>query len=103
MNVISIETLKTVATFKIKLSDGETLTVACFSPNGINFIIGTSFGHIHIGTMKLDSSNKMQIKFARIDKIISTTEFSVTSVQISNFEPVGSLLVAFSNGVVRTW
>jgi len=27
----------------------------------------------------------------------------VTSIQLSNFDPVGNLLVAFDNGTVRAW
>ena len=39
----------------------------------------------------------------RIDRTSNTTENAVTSIAMSKFTPDGVLLVAFDNGIVRTW
>ena len=55
MKFVSIDSLKVDALFRIKLGKDETLTVATFSKNGMNFAVGTSGGNVYIGTIKLDS------------------------------------------------
>ncbi len=65
LKVISIDSLKVDALFKIKLIKDETLTVATFSKNGINFAIGTSNGSVHLGTIKLDT--KLQVRLSKLD------------------------------------
>jgi len=57
--------LKVEALFRIKLGKDETLKVATFSTNGMNFAVGTSDGNVYIGTIKLDS--KFQVKLSKLD------------------------------------
>ena len=65
VKIVSIDSLKVDALFRIKLGNDETLSVATFSRNGMNFAVGTSDGNVFIGTIKLDS--KLQVKLSKLD------------------------------------
>jgi hypothetical protein len=73
------------------------------NPNGVNVAIGTNLGNIYFGSIKEDSQGKPKAAFGRIDVHGSSYVQTVTSVQFSQFDPIGSLLVAYDNGVVKTW
>lgn len=90
IKIISIQALKTTSIYKINLDEGETLTCGTYSPSGLNFAIGTSFGRIYLGMMKKDplSNNIRSNMFAcRIDRCSSGTENAVTSIQLTSFDP----------------
>jgi hypothetical protein len=55
VKIASVDSLKIDLIFKVKLSDSERLTVACFTPNGLNFAVGTSQGNAFIGNLKRDN------------------------------------------------
>lgn len=40
---------------------------------------------------------------ARVDQISKSNEHAVTSIQLTTFDPHGSLLAAFDDGNVRVW
>lgn len=51
----NFETLKIEATYKLRLENDEIVTTAIFNPNGTNFAVGTSFGTIIFGSLKIDN------------------------------------------------
>lgn len=88
----------------MELQQGEELTTGAFNPNGMNFAVGTSFGTVYFGQFKKDNQTRNQvIRLARLTGLAKTEENAVTSIQLSNFNPDGCLLVAFDNGQVRIW
>jgi WD40 repeat protein len=104
IRIINLECLKIDSTYKIPLqSDDEVLTSGVFNPNGINIAIGTSKGNIYIASLREDQQGKGKFMFGRFDFHETIINQAVTSVQFSHFDPIGSFLVAFDNGVVRTW
>ena len=105
LKILAIDSLKVSAIYQIDLQDGEYLTCGAYSPSGLNFAIGTSFGSIYLGMIKKDpyGGNKQHFCVAHVDKISKTTEHAVTSIQLTTFDPHGSLLAAFDNGDVRVW
>ena len=40
---------------------------------------------------------------ARVEEVTHGTEVAVTSLQMTNFEPSGNILAAFSDGKVKCW
>jgi hypothetical protein len=88
---------------------GETLTTGCYSPGGMNFAIGTSYGAVYFGHLKADPlttgvRNKyLNCKVARLEGLSKTVENAVTSIALTDFTPSGRLLVAFDDGCVRVW
>jgi len=106
IKIISINALKTTSIYRVLLDEGESLTCGSYSPSGHNFAIGTSFGHILIGHLKKDPmahNTKYNMFLARVNTVSSTTENAVTSIQMTNFDPTGTLLAAFDDGKVRCW
>lgn len=77
LKVVSIDSLKADALLKIKLNKDETLTVATFSKNGMNFAIGTSNGSVYLGTIKLDT--KLQVRLSKLDQLTPSIH-AVTSI-----------------------
>lgn len=88
----------------INCLEGEELTCGCYSANGSNWAVGTSFGSIILGASQKDLFKKhIGYVTARIDGLIKTRDFGVTSIQMTNFNPTGQILAAFSNGEVKLW
>ena len=88
------------------LDEGETLSCGCYSNSGHNFAIGTSFGKILIGMMKKDpmaNTTKYNLFISRVSTVSKTTDNAVTSLQMTSFDPLGTLLAAFDDGKVRCW
>merc|ERR1712060_316154 len=81
------------------------LTCGVYSASGHNFAVGTSFGSIFLGMIKKDpmANNKSNIFMARVDRVSHGTENAVTSIQMTSFDPTGTILAAFDNGWVRCW
>ena len=98
LKFIDIQNLKVVGIYQIALDEGETLTCGAFNNTGHNFAIGTSHGSVFLGYHKKDSFNKYNTFLSRITTVSKTTENAVTSVNLSQFTPYGSLLCAFDNG-----
>ena len=103
LKFIDITNLKVVGIYQVALDEGETLTCGAFNNTGHNFAIGTSHGSVFLGYHKKDSFNKYNTFLSRVTTVSKTTENAVTSVNLSQFTPYGSLLVAFDNGIVRIW
>lgn len=90
----------------LELEREEELTCGCFNANGSTWAVGTSFGSIIIGVSQKDLFRKHQgYLTTRIDGrvLMETREFSVTSLQMTKFDPNGSILASFSNGEVKLW
>lgn len=106
IKIISINALKTTSIYRVLLEDGEYLTAGCYSPSGHNFALGTSFGQILIGHLKKDPMahvTRYNMYLARVTTVSKTTENAVTSLQMTNFDPTGTLLAAFDDAKVRCW
>jgi len=88
----------------INCLEGEELTCGCYSANGSNWAVGTSFGSIILGASQKDLFKKhIGYVTARIDGLIKTRDFGVTSIQMTSFNPTGQILAAFANGEVKLW
>ena len=74
-----------------------------FNPNGINFAIGTNQGNVYFGALKEESAGTPKITIGKLENISKASNNSVTSLQFSVFDPIGSFLVAFDNGHIKTW
>ena len=106
IKIISINALKTSSIYRVSLDEGEYLTAGCYSPSGHNFALGTSFGQILIGHLKKDPMahvTKYNMYLARVRSVSSTIDHAVTSLQMTNFDPTGTMLAAFDDGKVRCW
>jgi hypothetical protein len=68
----------------------------------VNFAIGTSYGNVYFGSLKEDLG-KYKLICGKLENISKTSSNSITSLQFSIFDPIGSFLVAFDNGQVKTW
>jgi WD40 repeat protein len=55
VRLLNIENLKVECCFRIPLEEGETVTAGVFNPNGINFSVGTSQGHVFLGSSREDT------------------------------------------------
>jgi len=73
-----------------------------FNPNGINFCIGTTLGTLFFGSLKVDAQGKPKAQIGKLEAF-ARYQNAVTSIQFSVFDPIGSFLVAFDNGTVKTW
>ena len=86
---------------KVDLEDGEQLTCGTFNQSGQNFAIGTNFGTVYLGVIKAESKTRPHV--ALINTLCKNTKHAVTSLQLSNFEPDGSIIVAFDNAEIKVW
>lgn len=117
IQVFDINSLAAKTTYQIEMKDRSTddeqivteeLTCASYSPSGNNFVIGTSFGAFLVGTFKKEQAvyqprMKQDLVIARVEEVTHGTEVAVTSLQMTNFEPSGNILAAFSDGKVKCW
>ena len=103
LKFIDITNLKVVGIYELTLDEGETITCGNFNNTGHNFAIGTSHGNVFLGYHKKDSFGRWNTFLSKITVVSKTTEHAVTSVQLSQFTPIGMLLCAFDNGQVRLW
>jgi hypothetical protein len=104
IRLVNLESLRVEGVIRLPIQlDDEVLTSGTVNPNGVNVAIGTNLGNIYFGSIKEDSQGKPKAAFGRIDVHGSSYVQTVTSVQFSQFDPIGSLLVAYDNGVVKTW
>jgi len=89
--------------YKFELKTGEELTVCTMCPNDINFAVGTTFGEVFLCSIKKDPTfNIMAVRLSGVTR--QNDKFTpVTGILLSSFDPEGSMVVAFSNGEVRTW
>ena len=101
LRLIVLETLREHSVTKVELEDGEQLTCGTFNQVGQNFAIGTNFGCVFLGVIKADSKNRPHV--ALINSFCMTSRHAVTSLQLSNFEPDGSIIVAFDNAEIKVW
>ena len=103
--MVNLQCLRLEATFRLSLrsEDSETLTSATFNPNSLNFALGTSLGGLFLGSIKTDAQGKAKVAYGRLDIHGLSYVQAVTSLSFSQFDPLGSLLVAFDNGVIKTW
>ena len=83
-------------------SPDEYLSSAVFNPNGVNLAIGTSHGNIYLGSLREDAQSRPKFMIARLD-INGGIHASINSLEFSAFDPIGSFLVTFDNGQVKTW
>jgi hypothetical protein len=103
LKLVAVDSLKVEAMYQIDLQEGELLTTGIYSPSGLNFAVGTSFGTVYLGNFKKDNYGRNIMRLARLSNLSKTQDSAVTSIQLSSFDPIGCLLVAFDNGQVRTW
>src|SRR3569833_483528 len=105
LKVVSLENLKSEHEFIIGLdeSKNEELTVGVYNPNGVNFSVATNLGNVFFGSIKEDQQGNPKVLMGKIDQLTKDMNTSITSMQFSVFDPIGSLLVAFSNGTIKTW
>lgn len=104
VRLLNIESLKVEGTYKLSLHpEDEVFTAGIYNPNGINVAIGTSLGNIFLGSIREDSQGRPKVMFGKVDVYGVFQGQGVTSLQFSHFDPVGSFLASFDNGLVRTW
>jgi len=103
LKLVSTENLKVEKVFKVSLLDDEQLTVAAFSPSVMNFVMGTSLGAVLLCSIKIDGQGNLTFKSSRLNELTKTLEHGVTGIQISDFDPIGTITVAFDNGKILTW
>ena len=72
IRLISLETLKTEGVFQASLEEGEEISAAGLSKNGINFILGTNRAALFLGSVK------DQIKLGKIDYVNKGLSASIT-------------------------
>lgn len=80
----------------------DELTVGVFNQNGVNFAIGTKRGNVFFGSIKEEQTGKVKVLVGKIE-LNKDSNASITSLQFSVFDPIGSFLVAFDSGVIKTW
>jgi WD40 repeat protein len=106
IRLVNIENLKIDSSYRLTMqSPDELMSCAVFNPNGVNIAIGTNQGNIYLGSIKEDSQGRPKVMFGRLDingSAVGTPQ-TVTSLQFSQFDPIGSFLVSYDNGVVKTW
>lgn len=67
---ISLVRLEILDCYQLEMDDGgEEITCGYFSDNGINFVIGTNYGSIFIGSMKSLKNDKAVIRTCKIRNI----------------------------------
>jgi hypothetical protein len=104
VRLVNIESLKVEGSVRLPIHmEDEMLTSGTVNPNGVNVAIGTNLGNIYFGSVKEDSQGRPKIAFGRLDVHGSSYVQAVTSLQFSQFDPIGSFLASFDNGVVKTW
>jgi WD40 repeat protein len=106
LRLINIESLKVDSSYRLPFqTPEELLTAAVFNPNGINIAAGTSHGNIYLGSIREDQQGRPKVLFGRLDinGAAVGTQYGITSLQFSDFDPIGSFLVSYENGVVKTW
>lgn len=103
IKIIIIDKLQDQPFLQLPLEADEELTCAACNPGGHNVCIGTTFGNMFIISLTSRNGNQADRKYVKITRISNTTENAVTSIQMTTFNPDGSLLVAFDNGQVRVW
>jgi WD40 repeat protein len=90
--------------YKVDLQPDEELTTACYSGNGSNWAVGTSFGSVILGATKRGLFREPDgFISTRIDGLMRDQTYGVTSIQLSDFTPDGKMLVSFANGEVKLW
>lgn len=103
LKLVAVDSLKVEAMYQLVLAEGETLTTGVYSPSGLNFAVGTSHGVVYLGNYKKDKYGHNIMRMSKLHGLTLTQDNAVTSIQLSSFDPIGCLLVAFDNGQVRTW
>jgi hypothetical protein len=106
IRLVKSESLKVDSSYRLTLQSPEELvSCAVFNPNGVNIAIGTNHGNIYLGSIREDSQGRPKVAFGRLDingSAVGTIQ-TVTSMQFSEFDPIGSFLVSYDNGIVKTW
>lgn len=101
---ISLNELKDSMYYRVELQPDEEITAACYSGNGSNWAIGTSFGSVILGATKRGLFREPDgFISTRIDGLMKDNTYGVTSIQLSDFTPDGKMLASFSNGEVKLW
>jgi WD40 repeat protein len=104
IKIVDLASLDNNSFYSLDLEEGELLTAGSYSPCGKNLAFGTSFGSILLCQMRADMGMAKKGLYAtRIDRCVNTKEDAVTSIQMTTFNPTGTMLVAFDNGHIRTW
>ena len=107
IRLVNLDSLKVEGSFRLPVTQtaevDEFLTAGAVNPNGVNVAIGTNMGGIFLGSIKEDAQGRPKVSFGRLDVHGASYVQAVTSIQFSQFDPMGSLLVAYDNGVVKAW
>ncbi len=106
IRLVKFDSLKVDSSDRLTLQSPEELvSCAVFNPNGINIAIGSNHGNIYLGSIREDSQGRPKVMFGRLDINGSSVGIiqTVTSMQFSEFDPIGSFLDSYDNGVVKTW
>lgn len=104
LRMVNIESLRVEGSVRLPIhAEDEVLTSGTVNPNGVNIAIGTNLGNIYFGSVKEDSQGRPKAAFGRLDVHGSSYVQAVTSMQFSQFDPIGSFLASFDNGVIKTW
>lgn len=71
---VSYDSLSVEHAFKLPLASGEQLTCGFYSENNVNFAIGTSYGTIFIGSLKVHGRSRVEATYCRIDSLAKTQQ-----------------------------
>ena len=66
---VSYDSLSVEHCFKVGLMVGEKLTCGYYSENDFNFVFGSNYGTVFIGSMKIQGRNRVEASYCRIDNI----------------------------------
>jgi len=100
IKIIDFKTFDPVLVYKFDLKTDEELTVCAICPKTINFAVGTTLGEVFLCSIKPEK-DIFAVRLSGVKREEISTP--VTGILLSSFDPEGSMVVAFSNGEVRTW
>lgn len=72
---VSFDSLAVEHCFKVQLRHGEKLTCGYYSENDINFVFGTNYGAVFLGSLKTHGRSRVEATYCRIDGICKQNTF----------------------------
>ena len=87
---VNLNELEDKECYQLYLQPEEELTCGCFSPTGQAWAVGTSQGSFFLGSQQKDLFRKPTgYLVVRIDGLMKTQEYGITSIQLTQFNFYG--------------
>ena len=80
LKLVAVDSLKVEAIYQIDLQEGEQLTTGVYSPSGLNFAVGTSFGTVYLGNFKKDNYGRNIMRLSKLQGLTLNQDNAVTSI-----------------------